>query len=147
MAAFPPVLIDELIEALDDDTSWTRFAFLDRQSGAIETALTEEADGSGSFTDVRATPERYVRIDPLPDWLRLDVRTRFVEQQVDDAVQRLDLLEALRGNKPLVAFGRLLRANDALLDSYRAYRTRALHQAAHDWLKRQKVRIARAPSE
>lgn len=142
-----PVLLSELVDALDDNASWTRFHYLDRETGAVETALTAEADGSDSFVDVRADPHRFVRIEPLPQWLRLEVRTRFVEQQVDDAVQRLDLLAALRSSKPLPSFDRLLRAEAAMLDAYRAFRERALAEAARDWCRQNKVRPGRAPSE
>jgi hypothetical protein len=85
-----------LIDVLDESESWTRFHYVDRLSGAVETALTAAVDGEGNFADVRADVSRFIPVKPLPKWVRLQVREQFVERCVDDPSLRLELLEALR---------------------------------------------------
>ena len=139
-----PVSLRELIAALNDASSWTRFHYFDRITGEIETALTEEVDGTGTFSDVRANQARFVPITALPRWLRLQVRQQFV-QQVDEAATRLDLDEALKSAKAIAGFERLLRLHPHLQDAFLEFRDRALQEAARAWLSHHKVRAALSP--
>ena len=138
-AAALPVLLAELIEALDDSASWTRFHYLDRNTGEIATGLTEEVDKSGHFADVRDNPQRYVRIEVLPAWLRMQVRAQFVEQRVDDAALRLDLNDSLAGPHGIAGFERLLRNHAAVSETFFSFRTAALSDAARAWLLAHKL--------
>jgi len=134
------VSFSELIDVLDDVSSWTRFHYLDRETGTVETGLTEEVDESGNFADVRADTARFVVIKPLPKWLRLQIRETFVERCVDDPTLRLDLAESLGGPKPLLEFQKQLRRQPHLLDAFAAFRLEALNDAAKEWLAENKVR-------
>ena len=136
----PRVSLSELIDVLDDVDSWTRFHYVDRESGAVETALTEEVDGDGNFADVRRDVSRFVPVTPLPKWVRLQAREQFVERVVDDASLRLELLEALRGPKPLQEFQKYLRRDAALMDAFLAFRLQAFEEAAKAWMLEHKVR-------
>lgn len=140
----PRVSLPELIDVLDDAESWTRFHYVDRMSGAVETALTEEVDGEGNFADVRQDVVRFVPVKPLPKWVRLQAREQFVERSVDDPSLRLELLEALRGPKPLLEFQKFLRRDAALMDAFLAFRLRAFDDAAQAWLAENKVRAKAA---
>lgn len=137
-----PVSLPELIDVMDDVSSWTRFHYLDRETGAVETALTEEVDSEGNFADVRADPGRFVVIDALPPWLRLQVRESFAQQGGHDPSLRLDLIESLQTSRPLLAFQKQLRRHPGLLDEFFAYRLQALGVAATEWLAVHKVRSA-----
>lgn len=139
-----PVSLRELVAALDDSSSWTRFHYYDRLTGEIETALTEEVDGTGNFADVRADPERYVPIAALPSWLRMQVRQQFV-QHVDDAAVRLDLDEALKAAKAIVGFERLLRLHPHLQDRFDEFRDGSLQEAAKAWLSHHRIRARLVP--
>lgn len=136
----PRVSLPELIDVLDDGESWTRFHYVDRDSGAVETALTEEVDGEGNFADVRHDVSRFVPVKPLPKWIRLQAREQFVERKVDDPSLRLELLEALRGPKPLLEFQKYLRRDAALMDAFMAFRLEVFCDAAEAWLAENKVR-------
>lgn len=118
--------------------SWTRFHYLDRQTGDVATAITEEVDAAGNFADVRNDGLRYARIDALPEWVRVQVRERFVEQ-VEDPALRLDLADALQATHALASFQRLLRNNEAALDAFAAFRITALKDAARAWLATHKL--------
>ncbi len=133
-----PLLLSEFVEALDDSPSWTRFHYLDRQTGEIATALTEDVDAAGNFADVRKDHLRYVRIDALPAWVRMQIRQRFVEQ-VEDPTLRLDLADALQATHAFVEFQRLLRNNGAALEAFAAFRIVSLADAAREWLAAHKV--------
>lgn len=138
------VSLAELIDVLDDVSSWTRFHYLDRKTGAIETGLTEEVDPSGTFADVRSDAARFVVIKALPTWLRMNVRESFVQRSMEDPVLRLDLSEALQGPKPLLEFQKQLRRHPGLLDAFVAFRLQALHSAAQEWLLENKVKLTPA---
>ncbi|MDX2021357.1 MAG: UPF0158 family protein [Deltaproteobacteria bacterium] len=138
----PRVSLSELIDVLDDAESWTRFHYVDRDSGAVETALTEEVDGDGNFADVRQDVSRFVPVKPLPKWVRLQVREQFVERIVDDPTLRLQLLEALRGPQPLLEFQKYLRRDGRLMDQFLAFRLQAFNDAANAWLDENKVRAS-----
>jgi hypothetical protein len=144
-AAALGVSLSELIDVLDDVSSWTRFHYLDRETGAVETGLTEEVDESGNFADVRADTARFVVIKPLPTWLRLKIRETFVERCVDDPTLRLDLAESLVAPKPLFEFQKQLRRQPHLLDAFAAFRLEALNDAAKEWLAENKVRPPSLP--
>jgi hypothetical protein len=128
-----------LIDVLDESESWTRFHYVDRLSGAVETALTAAVDGEGNFADVRADVSRFIPVKPLPKWVRLQVREQFVERCVDDPSLRLELLEALRAPKPLLELQKYLRRDAALMDAFLAFRLQALNEAAQAWLAENKV--------
>lgn len=138
------VSLAELIDVLDDVSSWTRFHYLDRETGAIETGLTEEVDPSGNFADVRLDAARFVVIKALPAWLRMNVRESFVQRSVEDPILRLDLSEALQSPKPLLEFQKQLRRQPGLLDAFVEFRLQALQSAAQDWLLENKVKLTPA---
>ena len=138
-AAALPIVLAELIDALDDSASWTRFHYLDRQTGEIATALTDEVDKAGHFADVRADAHRYVPIEVLPVWMRLQVRTQFVDHKLEDPTLRLDLAEVLQGTQGIAGFERLLRNHERAHEMFMAFRIAALSDAAREWLAAHKI--------
>ena len=139
MATALPVLLSELVEAFDDSVSWTRFHYLDRQTGEVGTALSQEVDKAGNFADVRSEPQRYVRIKELPTWLRVQARVQFVEQKVEDPALRMDLMDALQGDHAVPDFERLLRNHPDVFEAFSTYRKHAFADAAREWLATHKL--------
>ena len=108
-------------------------AFFDKQTGLLE-SMPRDAEVEGVFDDITGAPERWVEIRPLPASDRLDLRRSFVNEQVDDAYLRLQLFEALDGQRAFARFDALLRTHPELLDRFFEYRASRLELLARTWL-------------
>ena len=96
--------------------------------------MPRDGEAEGLFDDIAAAPDRWVEVQPLPVQERLQLRWRFVDQEITDAHLRLRLFESLDDDRPFVRFEALLRHRPPLLDRWFAFRGTSLYPLARTWL-------------
>jgi hypothetical protein len=126
------VNLGELSAAFDEPRRGPVRTFFDRVTGTIE-PMPRDAEVEGVYDDIVAAPDRWIEIRPLPLARRLELRRRFLDQ-VTDPHQRLQLGEALAGERPLARFDALLRRTPGLLDGWLSFRTAELAMMTRAWL-------------
>jgi hypothetical protein len=128
-----PVDVAELASLLDQARGGPVRAFFDRATGEID-SMPRDAEVEGVYDDIIASPERWVEIRPLRTPERRELRCRFVEDAVTDPQLRLELFDALSGERAFARFESVLRQHAPWLDTWLAFRTRALLPLARAWL-------------
>ena len=130
-----PIDLGELAAFFDEPRRAPVRGFFDRLSGALE-SMPRQAEVEGVFDDIVTAPERWVEIQPLPAADRLELRRRFVDEEMNDPVLRLRLFEALdQRERPFSRFDALLREHgDAVVDRWLAFRSARLAVLARTWL-------------
>jgi hypothetical protein len=127
-----PVDLAELAALLDAERGGPVRAFFDHDTGALDW-MPRDAEVEGVFDDIVAAPNRWVEIRPLAGRDRRELRRRFVEE-VTDPHLRLQLGEALAGERALARFEAVLRQREEWLDAWLAFRVAALLPLARAWL-------------
>jgi hypothetical protein len=141
-----PVDLSELAALIDQPARGPSRAFLDRESGALET-MPREAEVEGVFDDIVAAPERWVEIHPLRAADRQQLRRRFVDEEVTDPHLRLRLGEALGGERPFTRFEAVLRDRPGLIDRWLEFRGPALTSLIVTWLSALGIEPQPAPRD
>jgi hypothetical protein len=126
------VNLGELAAAFDEPRRGPVRTFFDRVTGTIE-PMPRDAEVEGVYDDIVAAPERWIEIRPVPLAQRLELRRRFLEQ-VADPHHRLQMADALAGQRPLARFDALLRGAPTLLDAWLSFRTAELAMMTRAWL-------------
>jgi Uncharacterised protein family (UPF0158) len=128
-----PVDLEALAALLDEASAGPVRAFFDRLTGELE-SMPRDAEVEGVYDDLRANPERWIEIAPLPLSERRKLRSRFVDEEITDPYLRLRLTEALAGPRPFTRFEAVLRDRGELLDRWFAFRAGLLAPLARAWL-------------
>jgi hypothetical protein len=128
-----PVDLAELASLLDQARGGPVRAFFDRVTGELD-SMPRDAEVEGVYDDIVTAPERWVEIRPLRMAERRELRCRFVEDAVTDPHLRLQLFEALSGDRAFTRFESVLRQQEPWLDAWLAFRVRALLPLARAWL-------------
>jgi hypothetical protein len=128
-----PVDLAELASLLDQTRGGPVRAYFDRATGELD-SMPRYFEVEGVYDDILAAPERWVEIRPLRMAERRELRCRFVEDVVTDPHLRLQLFEALSGDRAFTRFESVLRLQEQWLDAWLAFRVKALAPLARAWL-------------
>jgi hypothetical protein len=134
---------DELVMAFEDQGSDVQH-FFDRQTGEVLTGF-EDLDEEVAVR-LKAEPDRYLLIEPVPSWVGYEIMSDFVETLPEGKVSR-ELERALQKRRPFRRFKDVLLSYPSVREDWFRFQEQAFMKIIKEWLDDHGVEATLVPCQ